>query len=291
MKKQNYFAWLCYGLLFLASAKSTAQETFTLSLEDSKQLSQTVKHYRIHSVSQREVETNKNTYFVDDKLVDGKTFAGTFTKLPQEYILVRKEVEGMFLKDELVTDLKGQYNEGYDESFPLIQNNESKQLYFVPSNEFVPEAMVVSDRHKILESLHKMGYQEYEKSDGKYIKSKTAEIRLDTWTFDELKNNPSYIAMLDRDQTKITALVKQTPSHTKALDKYINLYNIKGSKMSKVDISAWRIETANAQKLHAQIYKLSKKYEGNYSFTLLDKSDALEVFLNNLRASKGILNM
>ena len=61
--------------------------------------------------------------------------------------------------------------------------------------------------------------------------------------------------------------------------------------MPTASLNAWRTATGNAQKLLNQINKLSEKYDGNYSFTLLNKENTLDVFLDNLNASKGVLGM
>ena len=160
------------------------------------------------------------------------------------------------------------------------------------ADEYISELEKEQKNNEIFEMIHKLGYKEYKDEYGDYfMKSKTCEIKLDTWTLSELRLNPEYITILDNDQLKLATLVKQTIPHSKILDKYCGLYNIQRSRMSAVDIKNWRIATANALKLNNEIYKISEKYFGNYSFTLLDKSKTLENFTDNVRASKGVLGM
>jgi len=231
------------------------------------------------------------SYMIDEKAIDLNTLSGTFSKLPDDYVLIMSDVDGLFLKNELTIDLLGKPNKGVDQRYPLIQNTDTKQLYYVMSVEFLPTVSAIMERGPIIQSLHKSGYQEYEKGGELYVKSKTAEIKLDAWTFNELKRDPSYITKFDNDQTQVASLVKQTSSHSKSLDKFINLYNIKRNKMPATDIAAWRTATINAKKLNDQIYKLNKKYQGNYSFRLFDQSDNFQVFLDNLRASQNVLGI
>ena len=61
--------------------------------------------------------------------------------------------------------------------------------------------------------------------------------------------------------------------------------------MSTSDLSAWRVATSKAQTLQAQLYKLTEKYDGNYSIKPIKKDNLLNDFLDNLLASKGVLGM
>ena len=142
----------------------------------------------------------------------------------------------------------------------------------------------------------KLGYKEYRNpndsyDENLYIKSKTCEIKLDNWTYQELKTNPSYITALDNDQMKLNALIKQTIPHSQTLDKYLGLYRIQRNKMSATNISAWKAATIQAGKLNDQIVKMDEKYAGNYSFMPLNKASTRNDFSDNLGASKGILGI
>lgn len=278
-------AGIFYASALLVSTSTFAQKSFTLSPEETRQINKYVRNYEVYPVSRTTV------YMLADKPIDPNLLSGSFVSLPEEYIQVRKEVKGMFAKNELTTDLKGQFNMGFAKAYPVIRNTDTDEHYFIISEDYLPTVDVIIERRSLLQNLRKAGYEEFERGGELFIKSKTAEIKLDTWTFSELKANPSYIANFDADQVKIAGLVKQTPSHSKSLEKYINLYSLRGRNMSTADINAWRTATTNAQKLQDQIYRVSKKYDGNYSYKLLDVSDTHEVFVNRLRSSKNALGM
>src|SRR5690606_18856407 len=176
-----------------------------------------------------------------------------------------------------------------------INKKDTNEYYYIVSSSFLSSLTSKQKEQELVEIVNKMGYKVYKSDDrydeNLYIKSKTAEIKLDNRTYHELKSNPNYISNLDSDQAKIAVLVKQTVSHSNTLDKYLSQYNIQKRNMSTSSIESWRKATANAQNLLTQINKLSEKYEGNYSFTLLNKSNSLNIFLDNLLASKGVLGM
>lgn len=227
-------------------------------------------------------------YMIDGSPIDVNSLSGEFTKLPDPYIRIYNEDTNV-LKNELIA--KPGYNENKDDLHPIIRKNDTQQLYFVISTSYISYLIKEYSDREMLDIVHKLGYKEYTDGGEMYIKSKTSEIRLDIRTFQELESNPNYITQLDNDQIKIASLVKQTIIHSKTLDRYLSLYNIKKGKMATMDIKAWRTATTNAQKLNDQIYKLNEKYEGNYSFTLINKSNTLDMFLDNLNASKGVLRM
>jgi hypothetical protein len=263
--------------------------------EDYLRVSEKLK--TIQKTQTGKVLTNKTTkklvYLVGETPIDLENFSGTFYKMPGEYVLVPSDFEDDYVKNELTTDFKDFYNDGSNARFyPLIKKKDTEELFYVLSKGFLSNLENEQSFTNLFNNIHKLGYKEYKDEYGDYfIKSKTCEIKLDTWTISELKLNPSYITTLDNDQIKIAALVKQTIPHSKILDKYLGLYRIQRNKMSSIDINNWRTATGNAQKLHNQIYRLSEKYSGNYSFTLINKSDTQEVFSENLIASKGVLGM
>ena len=236
----------------------------------------------------------KQVYIVKDTLsITYDKIEGYFSILEDEYHIVFTEMPNEFIKYQVINTNECKYNTKlFSKPYNLIKKENSDEYFFIMDNEFLPILAQEQKNNEIFEIIHKLGYKEYKDEYGNYfIKSKTCEIKLDNWTTSELKSNPSYITALDNDQIKISALVKQTIPHSKILDKYLSVYNIKKNKMPSAEINSWRIATANAQKLHNQIYKLSEKYSGNYSFTLLDKSSTQDIFSENLLASKGVLGM
>ena len=190
-----------------------------------------------------------------------------------------------------ITNFK-QYSVIVDGGTGVLFQPMTDEYFYILADEYVSTLEKEQKNNEIFEMIHKLGYKEYKDEYGDYfIKSKTCEIKLDTWTLSELRLNPEYITTLDNDQLKLATLVKQTIPHSKILDKYCGLYNIQRSRMSAIDIKNWRIATTNALKLDNEIYKISEKYSGNYSFTLLDKSKTLQDFTDNVLASKGVLGM
>lgn len=220
-------------------------------------------------------------------------FEGLFSKVGKEFRVVIKDIPNRYVKYQIIDATEfGDRRLLSKEEFYLIRKNDSDEYFCFSANEYWPLLEKEQKNNEIFVIIHKLGYKEYKDEYGDYfIKSKTCEIKLDTWTISELKLNSSYIRTLDNDQIKIAALVKQTLPHSKILDKYCGLYNIQRNRMSTIDIKNWKIATANALKLDKEIYKISEKYFGNYSFTLLNKSKALEEFTDNILASKGVLGM
>jgi hypothetical protein len=237
-------------------------------------------------------ETSKRMAFMLEEPVDVLKLSGKFVEM-KGYMLANREVPEKFLKDEIANDLRGIYNSGQLGSpYPLLKKQGTEEYYYVVDETFLPYVFQRQMKEELLQMVHDLGYKEYSDEYGSlYIKSKTSEIRLSERTYWELKKDPQYITKLDADQTKIAALVKQTPPHSKTLDKYLSLYNVQKRNMSSADLKAWRNATENAQKLHNQIYEIGKKYDGNTSFKLLDKSNTFDNFLDNLLASKGVLGM
>jgi len=224
-------------------------------------------------------------YIVEDKSIGIENLSGTFTILPGNFRLQKEDFQDKRIKNELV-------QEGDYKSYPIIQRIGTAEYYYITTKDFLPYVSSAQFLTKVVELVNKAGYKEYYHSDGKaFIKTKTAEIELDGWIYKLLKENPNYITEFDNDQLNIAALVKQTIPHSKTLDKYIGMYRIQWNRISSANLAAWRTATANAQKLHDRIYKITEKYEGNYSYSLFNKSNVYQEFLDNLLASKGVLGM
>lgn len=221
-------------------------------------------------VPSNEIQTRKT--FVVDREAQVSEFSGDFQELPQPYILAIKDVKTLFVKNELSNEYRGHSNTGeLTEPYPLLKKSGTDDYYFITSESFYTSLANDLRGTEILQMIHRLGYKEYQEQGDYYIKSKTAEIKLDAGTYFALKQNPNYIAQYDSDQVKISALIKQTISHSTTLDKYISQYRIQRSKMPTANLNAWRSATTSAQKIMNQINKLSEKYDGNYSFNLSNK--------------------
>lgn len=271
---------------------SYCQEKINIPPELSEQVQK--KYPRVFTVLLTEIEKGKDSvYIVTQKLDDTSFLVGDFIIMPQKYKLARSSSsQGKFIQGQLVSN----YNEIIDYAgnlsesvYSIIKDNKDK-LYAIPDENIKTISQIIATDN-LVDSFTKLGYKPYRDGEDYYIKSKYCEIRLDEGTQAEIKKNPNYISNLDSDQGQIASLVKQTITHSKTLDQYLSLYRIQKSKMSTANIKAWRTATTNAQKLMLQINKLSEKYDGNYSFTLLKKSNTLDVFSDNLLASKGVLRM
>lgn len=288
-------------LSFLLMTESKAQESFKITQEQTSQILKTygAKSVIIHPVIEKEVSYMNDDYepskrmvnLVQDSLIDVNTLTGNFIQLPHKYF-VALEDKGKFVKNELIDEIENASNvKRHEKSYNLIQNVDTKELYYVQSDVYLSNLKQEGNNLEVLDLIHRLGYNEYKVDDELYIKSKTSEIKVNAQLLNKLKQNPNYIDRLDSDQMKIATLVKQTPPHTKVLDTYLSIYNIKRSHTPVATINEWRTATAKAQNLFNQIYKMTEVYEDDYSFKLLDKSKMLEVFLDNLNASKGVLGM
>jgi len=255
-------------------------------------ISEELKH--IKKTETGKIESTKTSkrfaYKVDSLSININTLEGKFIEIPKKWTVVYQNIHNYF-KNELIDNMDVHYDKEFSEAFPLIKNIDTNDYYYVMTNDYVKSIKQIQQQQEILDIVHKLGYKEYLDGDELYIKSKTSEVKLDFYTHNQLSKNPAYINILDNDQIKIASLVKLTISHSTTLDKYLSLYNMQRNRMSTTSINAWRIATAQAQKLNDQIYSLREKYESNYSFRLIDKSNTFSIFLDNLLASKGVLGM
>lgn len=299
---------VCCALLFLICTKAVSQENPSLIItpELSKQINdKEFDHHkaRIFPVSYKEITSNdktiqKMTYVINDvNSVELTSFSGRFVELPKKYRWVYDDIGIRFTKDELTDNAEYDFNQNQaSEQHSLIKNIDTDAYYFVTSDSYITKLKEIESTKELLKIVHKLGYKEYKSNDRYdetlYIKSKACEIKLNNWTYNGLKKNPSYIATLDNHQMKSDALTKQTIQHSKTLDKYLGLYRIQRNKMSVANINAWRIATTQAQKLNDQMVKLDEKYAGDYSFMPLNNLSTIsENFSDNLDASKSVLGM
>lgn len=238
----------------------------------------------------------RSTFILVDSSINVNTLSGEFIELPQKYMVAISAIENKFIKNELSNDLRENYSVSYEKlskSYPLIQKVGTDEYYFIMSDEFINAINIELSNKELLNIIHSLGYKEYKDDYGDlFIKTKTCEIKLDVFLYKLIKKNPNWISELDNDQTQIANLIKQTIPQSKLLDKYLSTYNITKNKMPLSELNAWRTATKNAIELNDQIYKLNKKYHSCMnSFTLLYKSNNLDIFSDNLLASKGVLGL
>ncbi|UWY26922.1 hypothetical protein N4T20_14455 [Flavobacterium sp. TR2] len=244
------------------------------------------------------IETKRPIIFLGNKILNDEEIVGTYSAIPTPYLYARRDDrQGNYIENELVDKTKEFNNYGLSEIvFFLYKNNSTNKLYGI-REENLKLLKDYVQAQEMIKIVQKLGYKVYETNETYYenyyyIKSKTCEVKLDNWTYNELKKNPSYINSLDNYQIKLKSLVQQTVPHSKNLDKYIGLYRIQRNKMSTANINAWKNATTQAQKLNNQIAKLEEQYAGNYSFTPFDRMMGLrQQFTDNLGASKGVLGM
>lgn len=305
------FAKVCYGLTLLISAQAIAQESrqFKITPEISKQIikKKGIREVKIYPVTYKDINlpvvtddkaSTRKAFIIDENLIDVNSISGEFIEMPDKYMLALVDIEDKFVKNELGENTRGYYNYGnLSDAWPLIKKKDAEEYYYVLTDAYMLGLYETQKTNDIIEIVNKLGYKAYEahdpygEDDNLYIKSKTAEIKLDERMLKELKANPNYIKQLDNDQIQIASLVNQTTPHIKNLEKYSSLYNIQRRRMSTANINAWKSATSKALPLFNKIADLKEKYETNYSFTLLNKSKTWNEFVDYVTISRGILGM
>jgi hypothetical protein len=257
-----------------------------------------LKLEKIKQVIAEETKLNviqkRMTYMLENSSINVNQLSGEYFELSKKYMCAISPIENKLIQNELSDDLRDNYNVSFEvltKPYPLIQKVGTEDYYWIMSDEYISKIKFDQKMQELLDIVHKQGYKDYKDYDRIYIKTKTAEISLDMNFYSLLKQNLSFISKFDADQMKISALVQQTIPHSKTLDKYLSTYNIQRRNTSTATINSWRIATANAEKLSNQIFKLRELYDAKFSFGLLDKSNILDVFQENLNASKGVLKM
>jgi hypothetical protein len=297
-------AQVCHVILFpiallLISAKALSQESPSLEISENIYRYMKDKDLKLWSILHDTIiETKRPVLFLDNEIIDPNEIIGSYSMTPTKYLYARRDDrQGNYIENELVDNSKEFNNYGLSEIIYFIYKKDSTGKLYAIEERNVKHITNFIQTQELMKIVQKQGFKIYETKADYYenyyfIKSKVCEIKLDNWTYNGLKKNPSYIATLDNHQMKLDALIKQTIPHSKTLDKYLGLYRIQRRKMSTANINAWRTATSQAQKLNDQIHKLDEKYAGNYSFMPLNRlSNIRENFSDNLDASKGVLGM
>jgi len=305
MKKhyQKYCNSLTYIIVLttcsiLFSTKTVAQEDNSLSISESTYVYMKDQSLNIYpTMIDTIIATKRPVLFANFGSVDRNEIIGSYSLMPIKYRYARKnDYKGNYIENELVDNSKGYDDYSFTETiYSAYKKDSTGKLYIIGDSDLKQ----ISNYYKIQDMLQiakTQGYKVYSEKDGYYpivysIKTKTCEVKLDSWTYSELKLNPNYFATLDSDQIKIAALVNQTKQHSINLNKYSNLYYVQRKKMSAANINAWKNATNQALPLFNKIYKLKEKYNGNFSFTLLNKSNLWDEFVDDIGIAKGILGM
>ena len=267
---------------------------YRMYLEVSNEILQVQKTETGRVLSDKTIK--KSAYMIDEKAINLNTLSGTFTKLEKSYMLALADDEDNYIKNELINTRSHYKSNTTTDNYPVIKKSDTGELYYLMSREFLTKLKTFNEEKELFEIIHKLGYKVYQTNEAYYesyyyIKSKTCEIRLDSDSYVAFKQNPSWISDLDNNKLKLSALAKQTIPHSAKLNKYVMQWNIQRSKTSTSTINAWRAATIPAIKLSEQIDKLKEKYSGYYFVTVLDKSDTLSYFEDNVQASRGVLGM
>lgn len=306
MKKhyQKYCMHFAYAIIsittFLFSTRTVGQENNSLSITEDICKLMKEKDWKLQRIIYDTIiETKRPLLFMSNELLNDDEIVGSYSSTPITYRYARRDDRrGKYIESELVDSSLEYNNDGSlsETIYSIYKNDSSGKLYAV-KDESIKYISDYAKTNELIKIVQKQGYKVYQTNEAYYenyyfIKSKTCEIKLDNWTFNEMKKNTSYITSLDNYQIKLKSLVQQTVPHSKNLDKYLGLYRIQKSKMSTANINAWKNATAQAQKLNDQISKLGEQYAGNYSFTPFDQMTGLRrKFTDNLGASKGVLGM
>ncbi len=249
-----------------------------------------IQYVKVYPVTHSEVpDASRQADFIETA-IDNTQLVGSYELQMKKYRIARgDDPQGKFVTNELIDPSIESMRVTELTYALLIRHTDGKK--FVMLDRDVQNVQKERQIQKTIEAAKSMGFEPFKDGQDYYVKSKTSEIRLDERTLMELKKDPNYIITLDADQAKIAALVQQTKPHIKVLNDYLGIYRIKRSKTPVATLTSWKKATANAQKLADQIYKLNEKYDGNYSFKLLNRGNTYDVFLDNLNASKGALGM
>ncbi|WP_298143914.1 hypothetical protein [Flavobacterium sp.] len=263
-----------------------AQDSFEINDETVARL----QYSKVFTIEHKKFpEVNREADFIDYP-VPVASLLGKYEIQPTHYRIATSDgFRGKFLADELIVSAEELAQATQSTYLILVRLSDNERFVFRASD--IENIRREEQIKRTIAWAQAQGFKPYKDGEDYYIKSKKCDIRLDARTLTELKNDSMYIIKLDADQTKIMELVQQTKVHIKILDSYLGTYRLKRQNTPTATLAAWRKATLNAQKLANKIYSLNKKYDGNYSFSLLNKTNTYDVFLDNLNASKGVLGM
>nr|WP_315219787.1 hypothetical protein [uncultured Flavobacterium sp.] len=83
--------------------------------------------------------SKKSVYVIAENPVELNVISGDFIKLTDYYILVNKEIEYKFVKNELITEKDEDYTflKSDNDRFSIIKNSSTNQLFYIMSNQFI----------------------------------------------------------------------------------------------------------------------------------------------------------
>lgn len=232
-----------------------------------------------------------NTSFIEDL----NSLVGSYSIMPNQYMLVMKNVGDVLVQYELTSDFAHNHSNNLSKPRALLKKNETDEFYYIGSDDLLSYLQSSVSNETLFAIIEELGYEKYydEDRESYFINTSTAKIRLMTpWLLNQLKENKSFITELDKKYRQLDEYAKQTIAHSKKLEPYIRLYNMKGRLMKSTDINAWEKVTRNALLLYAKTYELyDSLFYNSITRTNTKTNDVLQVFFDNIHASKGVLRI
>tara|TARA_R110002050_G_scaffold261556_1_gene401738 strand:+ start:280524 stop:281912 length:1389 start_codon:yes stop_codon:yes gene_type:complete len=232
-----------------------------------------------------------NTSFIEDL----NSLVGSYSILPNQYMLVMKNVGDVLVQYELTSDFTNNHSNNLSKPRTLLKKIDTDEFYYIGSDDLLSYLQSSLSNETLYEIIEELGYEKYydEDRESYFINTGTAKIRLMTpWLLDQLKENKSFITDLDKKHRQLDAYTRQTIAHSKKLEPYIRLYNMKGRFMKSTDIIAWEKVTRNALSLYVKTYELyDSLFYHSITRTNTKTNDVLQVFFDNIHASKGVLRI
>lgn len=155
MKKhyQKYCTHFAYAIIsistFLFTTRTVGQEKLKITPELSKQIIEKyqVEPFKIFSVKIKETENKSMRYLMEENPINVDILSGDFIKLPDNYMLIEKDIEDKFIKNELITEKHENFEtlKGYYDRFPILKKLGSNELFYVMSNRYIGQLEIEID--------------------------------------------------------------------------------------------------------------------------------------------------
>ena len=233
-----------------------------------------------------------NTSFIEDL----NSLVGSYSIMPNQYMLVMKNVGDVLVQYELTSDFTNNHSNNLSKPRTLLKKIDTGEFYYIGSDDLLSYLQSSVSNETLYEIIEELGYEKYydEDRESYFIKTSTAEIKLAPWLLTELKENKSFITELDKKHRQLDAYARQTIAHSKKLEPFIRLYNMRGRFMKSTDINAWEKVTRSALSLYSKAYKLYDElniYSLSITQTNQKTHDSIQIFFDNIHASKGVLRI
>ncbi|MFH6943969.1 hypothetical protein [Flavobacterium sp. FlaQc-50] len=155
MKKhyQKYCTHFAYAIIsistFLFSTRTIGQEKLSITPELSALIIKKyqVEPFKIFPVSVQNLKNQLSKYIMLEDDVDLNTLSGDYILLPDHYLLINKEIEDKFIKNELVTEKHENFDilKGSFDRFSIIKKSSTNELFYVMSNRFIGQLEIETD--------------------------------------------------------------------------------------------------------------------------------------------------